>query len=53
MVSALTEQADSVLVCENRGGTVLRRIDSDRIKHWLERYKLGELWRIGELGGNP
>jgi predicted ATPase len=43
LVSALTEYADSVLVCEHRGGTVLQRVDSS---------KLGEIWRIGEIGGN-
>lgn len=53
LVSALTESADSVLVCEYRGGTVLRRVESKRLQHWLEKYRLGEIWRIGELGGNP
>jgi predicted ATPase len=53
LVSALTDQADSVLVCENRGGTVLRRVESARLAHWLDKYRLGEIWRIGELGGNP
>jgi predicted ATPase len=53
LVSALTEQANSVLVCEHRGGTMLRRVDSDKLRHWLDKYRLGEIWRIGELGGNP
>lgn len=53
LVSALTEQAESVLVCEHRGGTVLRRIESGKLRHWLDKYRLGEIWRIGELGGNP
>ena len=53
LISALTDHADSVLVCEHRGGTVLRRIDAQKLTHWLERYRLGEIWRIGELGGNP
>lgn len=53
LVSALTEQADSVLVCEYRGGTVLHRVESARLQHWLEKYRLGEIWRIGEIGGNP
>lgn len=53
LVSALTEQADSVLVCEHRGGTLLHRVESDKLQYWLDRYRLGEIWRIGELGGNP
>ncbi|MBA0188568.1 MULTISPECIES: AAA family ATPase [Pectobacterium] len=53
LVSALTEQADSVLICENRHGTVLKRIDPSKLSYWLEQYRLGEIWRIGELGGNP
>jgi predicted ATPase len=53
LISALTEHANSVLVCEHRGGTVLERVDSAELAHWLERYRLGEIWRIGELGGNP
>lgn len=52
LVSALTEYADSVLVCEYRGGTTLQRIDSAKLQFWLEKYKLGEIWRIGEIGGN-
>ncbi len=52
LVSALTEVADSVLVCEYRNGTVLQRLDSKKLKFWLDKYKLGEIWRIGEIGGN-
>jgi predicted ATPase len=53
LVSALTDHIESVLVCEYRGGTQLTRLDSGRLQHWLERYRLGDLWRMGELGGNP
>jgi predicted ATPase len=52
LVSALTEVANSVLVCEYRGGTVLKRIESEKLRFWLDKYKLGEIWRIGEIGGN-
>ena len=54
LVSALTEVPQSVIVCENLAGeTSLRRLNPDRLKSWLEEYRLGEIWRIGELGGNP
>lgn len=52
LVSALTEVADSVLVCEYCGGTFLKRIESDKLRFWLDKYRLGEIWRIGEIGGN-
>jgi predicted ATPase len=53
LISGLTDQANSVLVCEHRGGTVLERVDSNKLTDWLDKYRLGEVWRIGELGGNP
>jgi len=53
LLSAFTEHPSSVLVCEHRNGTVLERLDPERLTFWLEAYRLGEVWRIGELGGNP
>jgi predicted ATPase len=53
LVSALTEHIDSVLICEYRGGTKLVNLDVERLRHWLDKYRLGDLWRMGELGGNP
>jgi predicted ATPase len=53
LVSALTEHVESVLVCDYLGGTQLRRLSTDSLSHWLDTYRLGDLWRIGELGGNP
>lgn len=52
LVSALTDEAESVLVCERtEDGTQLRRLESEKLQDWLGRYKLGELWKMGELGG--
>lgn len=54
MLSALNEQVESVVVCENLGkGTNLKRLESDWLAGWLEEFRLGDLWRMGELGGNP
>ena len=54
LVSALSEHAESVIVCENMGGgSQFRRLESDKLKFWMDKYRLGEIWRIGELGGNP
>ena len=54
LVSALTSHADAVIACERPGaGTMLRRLDPVRLAGWLDNYRLGDLWRIGELGANP
>lgn len=53
LVSALTEYASAVMVCENQAGTVLKRVDPGTLTTWLETYRLGEIWKVGALGGNP
>jgi predicted ATPase len=54
LVSALSGVPEAVVVCERTDeGTELRRLEPDRLKEWLERYSLGELWSMGEIGGNP
>ncbi len=53
LISALTEEADSVLVCNHIGGTTLERVNKEQVEHWLEDYRLGEAWRVGAIGGNP
>ncbi|QJB44302.1 AAA family ATPase [Dolichospermum flos-aquae] len=53
LVSALSEYPESVVVCErDNTGTHLRRLKPDKLKDWLENYTLGDLWRMGEIGGN-
>ncbi len=53
LVSALSEVPEAVVVCERDDqGTKLRRLDPDNLKEWLERYRLGDLWAKGEIGGN-
>lgn len=54
LVSALTNQPAAVVACERPGaGTVLRRLDPEKLANWLDDYRLGDLWRMGELGANP
>ena len=45
-------EPEDVLVA-NRvdGATVLERLDSERLKAWLDDYSLGELWEKNEFGG--
>ena len=51
LVSALSPE--SVMVCDRDDrGSHLRRLDPERLKKWLEKYTLGDLWRMGEIGGN-
>ena len=54
LVDAMTETPESVVVCEKHdGATHLKRLDASQLSEWLERYTLGQLWRKGEVGGNP
>ena len=54
LVSALTNQPAAIVACERPGaGTVLRRLDPEKLASWLDDYRLGDLWRMGELGANP
>ena len=53
LVDALTDTPESVVVCEKeKGQTRMKRLDKAELSHWLEKYRLGELWSSGELGGN-
>ena len=52
LVDELTSTPDSVIICEkSHGATQLRRLDAVELKPWLEKYRLGELWMRGEIGG--
>ena len=53
IVDGLTDSPESVVVCEKHdGATRLKRLDADELSHWLQNYRLGDLWSSGELGGN-
>lgn len=53
LVDALSDVPESIVICEKvNGATTMRRLDPERMKVWLEKYKLGELWTSGEIGGN-
>jgi len=53
LVDALTDQPSSVVVCEKENGeSRFERLDRAALSTWLEKYSLGELWSIGEIGGN-
>ena len=53
LVDALTETPESVVVCEKHDGrTRMKRLNGDDLSEWLERYRLGEFWASGGIGGN-
>lgn len=53
LVSALSEVPESVLVCERMpDGTTIERLQPEQLEVWLKEYRLGEIWRMGEIGGN-
>ncbi len=53
LVSRLSEVPEAVVVCERDDrGTQLRRLEPEKLRAWLDKYMLGELWRMGEIGGN-
>jgi predicted ATPase len=52
LVDAMTDMPEAVLICEKTTkGSRLRRLDAEQLRPWLEKYRLGELWISGEIGG--
>lgn len=52
LVDALSDAPETVVVCEKEeGASHFRRLEHDRLRRWLERYALGQLWTKGEIGG--
>ncbi len=52
IVDALNDRPESVVVCEKHDGqTEFNRLDRADLKHWVEKYRLGELWTKGAIGG--
>ena len=52
IVDALNERPETVVVCEkHEGQTEFKRLERADLKHWVEKYRLGELWTKGAIGG--
>ncbi|MFN7918698.1 MAG: AAA family ATPase [Bryobacteraceae bacterium] len=47
------EPEDVLVASRERGATKLQRLDSKKLKVWLEEYSLGQLWEKNEFGGMP
>ena len=53
LVDALTERPDTLVICEKHDRcTALHRLTQEEVQPWLEKYRLGQLWTSGQLGGN-
>ena len=52
LVDAMTNRPEAIVICEkHEGQTEMKRLDEESMAIWLEKYRLGELWTSGELGG--
>jgi predicted ATPase len=52
LVDAMTERPEVIVVCEKQDAkTEMRRLKNDELKVWLDKYRLGELWTRGHIGG--
>ncbi len=52
LVDSMTDTPDAVVVCSKQHGeTTLERLNPDDLREWLEKYRLGQLWMKGEIGG--
>lgn len=52
LVDAMTETPECVVVCEKREGkTEMTRLSASELAVWLEKYRLGQLWIQGQIGG--
>lgn len=52
LVDAMTDCPESVVVCEkHEGKTEMTRLSASELAVWLEKYRLGQLWIQGQLGG--
>ncbi len=52
LVDAMSERPSAVVVCEKHDGqTEMQRLDPTTLAAWLTKYRLGQLWTRGQLGG--
>ncbi len=52
LIDAMTETPECVVVCEKHDGkTEMNRLSSEELEEWLDKYRLGQLWIDGQIGG--
>ncbi|MEK8018101.1 MAG: AAA family ATPase, partial [Candidatus Parabeggiatoa sp.] len=47
------EPEDIIVVEQQQGISLFKRLDSDKLTTWLEDYTLSELWEKNVMGGTP
>ena len=53
LVDTMTDTPAAVVVCtRTQGQTLMERLNTVDLAEWLKRYRLGQLWTKGEIGGN-
>ncbi|NOQ34859.1 MAG: AAA family ATPase [Methylococcaceae bacterium] len=53
LIDDLTDMPEAVLVFDKeQGSTSVNRLNKEDLKEWLDKYRLGELWSRGHIGGN-
>lgn len=53
LVDAMTETPEAVVICAKESGqTRMERLKKEDLGDWLTKYRLGQLWTKGEIGGN-
>jgi len=51
-IDSFSDAPDAILVADKTGaGTQLTRLKKEQLKTWLDKYRLGELWTRGDIGG--
>ncbi len=52
LVDYFTDTPEAIIVAEKEeDGTTLKRLETAKLKPWLEKYRLGQLWLQGDIGG--
>ncbi len=52
LIDAMTERPEVVKIFEkNNGRTQIKSLSKEDLSIWLQKYRLGELWMSGQLGG--
>jgi len=44
---------DMVIVDQVDNASIFRRLEESEVTHWLQQYKLGDVWEMNVLGGTP
>ena len=48
----MTERPETVVVCEkHEGKSEMNRLKKQELASWLAKYRLGQLWTRGQIGG--